>query len=122
MLKPGPEAIVEVGGMKSANTHLHLMEALTELYDATHDPEVRKSLEEAVRINATYFYPLKRRAILFPSPPGLEARHRAFERRPFVRAQRRVRLAAYPRPKSARPTAVLGPLRRAYRARLEVWL
>ena len=58
MLKPGPEAIVEVGGMKSANTHLHLMEALTDLYDATHDPEVRKSLEEAVRINATYFYPL----------------------------------------------------------------
>jgi len=36
---------------------LHLMEALTELYDATHDPEVRKSLEEAVKINATYFYP-----------------------------------------------------------------
>jgi cellobiose epimerase len=59
MLKPSPEAIVEVGGMKSANTHLHLMEALTELYDATHDPEVRKSLEEAVKINATYFYPLK---------------------------------------------------------------
>jgi mannobiose 2-epimerase len=59
MLKPGPEAIVEVGGMKSANTHLHLMEALTELYDATHDPEVRKSLEEAVKINATYFYPPK---------------------------------------------------------------
>ena len=57
MLKPGPEAIVEVGGMKSAKTHLHLMEALTELYDATHDPDVRKSLEEAVKINATYFYP-----------------------------------------------------------------
>ena len=57
MLKPSPEAIVEVGGMKSANTHLHLMEALTELYDATHDPEVRKSLVEAVRLNATYFYP-----------------------------------------------------------------
>lgn len=57
MLKPGPEAIVEVGGMKSANTHLHLMEALTELYEATHDPEVGKSLAEAVRINAVYFYP-----------------------------------------------------------------
>src|SRR5512140_3295845 len=57
MLNRGPETIVEVGGMKSANTHLHLMEALTELYDATHDRTVRKSLEEAVRINATYFYP-----------------------------------------------------------------
>jgi len=57
MLKPTPEAIVEVGGMKSANTHLHLMEALTELSDASRDPEVRKSLQEAVLINAKYFYP-----------------------------------------------------------------
>jgi len=57
MLKPSPEAIVEVGGMKSANTHLHLMEALAELYDATHDSDVRKSLEEAVKINMTWFYP-----------------------------------------------------------------
>lgn len=57
MLRPGPEAIVEVGGLKSANTHLHLMEALTELYDASHDPAVKRSLEEALRINMTYFYP-----------------------------------------------------------------
>ena len=27
------------------------MEALMELYDVTHDPEVRKSVEEAVKIN-----------------------------------------------------------------------
>ena len=51
-------AIVEVGGYKSANTHLHLMEALTELYDASRDPEVKKSLVEAVRLNQTFFYPL----------------------------------------------------------------
>ncbi len=57
MLNPSPEAIVEVAGFKSANTHLHLMEALTELYESTRDPAVRKSLEEAVRINAVYFYP-----------------------------------------------------------------
>ncbi len=57
MLKPGPEAIVEVGGCKSANTHLHLMEALTELYDVSHDGGIRNSLAEAVRINQTYFYP-----------------------------------------------------------------
>jgi len=59
MLKRGPEAIVEVGGMKSANTHLHLMEAFTELAEATRDPEVRKSVAEAVKINALYFYPPK---------------------------------------------------------------
>jgi mannobiose 2-epimerase len=52
-----PNAQVEVAGLKSANTHLHLMEALTELYDATHDPAVRKSLEEALHVTATYFYP-----------------------------------------------------------------
>jgi cellobiose epimerase len=48
---------VEVGGYKSANTHLHLMEALTELYEATRDDGVRLSLAEALRINAVYFYP-----------------------------------------------------------------
>ncbi len=48
---------VEVGGFKSANTHLHLMEALTELYDVSRVAEVRQSLEEAVRLNAVYFYP-----------------------------------------------------------------
>ncbi len=57
MLKPGAEAIVEVAGFKSANTHLHLMESLTELYEATRDREVGKSLAEAIKINRTYFYP-----------------------------------------------------------------
>src|SRR6266540_614537 len=55
--KPDPDAIVEVAGYKSANAHLHLMEALTELYEVTLDDAVKRSLEEAVRINATYFYP-----------------------------------------------------------------
>lgn len=48
---------VEVAGLKSANAHLHWMEALAELYDATKDPEVKASLTEALRLNATYFYP-----------------------------------------------------------------
>jgi cellobiose epimerase len=52
-----PRAEVEVGGLKSANTHLHLMEALTELFEASKDPSVKKSLAEAVKVNATYFYP-----------------------------------------------------------------
>jgi len=50
-------AEVEVAGLKSANTHLHLMEALTELYAVTGDPDVGRSLAEALHINATYFYP-----------------------------------------------------------------
>jgi cellobiose epimerase len=49
--------IVEVGGLKSANAHLHWMEALTELYDATHDQSVKKSLAEALELNGKYFYP-----------------------------------------------------------------
>jgi mannobiose 2-epimerase len=57
ILDPKAQAIVEVAGRKSANTHLHLMEALTELYEATRDPAVRDSLAEAVRINCTWFYP-----------------------------------------------------------------
>jgi mannobiose 2-epimerase len=55
--RPGPGAEVEVPGLKSANAHLHWMEALAELYQATRDPEVRRSLEESLRINAAYFYP-----------------------------------------------------------------
>lgn len=57
LAKHSPEAIVEVAGYKSGNTHLHLMEALSELYEATRDPAVKQSLEEALRLNATYFYP-----------------------------------------------------------------
>lgn len=48
---------VELAGKKSANAHLHWMEALTELYDATRDPSVKASLEEALRINRVWFYP-----------------------------------------------------------------
>jgi cellobiose epimerase len=57
MLQPVPEAIVEVGGFKSANTHLHLMEAFAELYEVTRDPDVRKAVEESLKINMKYFYP-----------------------------------------------------------------
>jgi cellobiose epimerase len=57
ILKPQSGAEVEVPGYKSANAHLHLMEAFAELYEATHDPEVKKSLEESIQINTEYFYP-----------------------------------------------------------------
>jgi mannobiose 2-epimerase len=75
ILTPGPELIVEVGGYKSANTHLHLLESLTELYEATRDPEVGKSLEEAVKLNCTYFY---------PSNPALSAFHRRLDWQPVT--------------------------------------
>jgi mannobiose 2-epimerase len=73
IVDPGAQVIVEVSGRKSANTHLHLMEALTELYDATRDRAVRKSLEEALRINCTYFY---------PEEAGKAAFHRHFDWQP----------------------------------------
>lgn len=52
-----PRYPVEVVGLKSANAHLHWMEALTELYEVTRDRDVRRSLREAVKINRDYFYP-----------------------------------------------------------------
>ncbi len=61
------QAIVEVAGRKSANTHLHLMEALAELCDATRDAAVSESLAEALRINMTWFY---------PKAPGQSSFHR----------------------------------------------
>lgn len=48
---------VEVVGYRSANAHLHWMEALTELYAETRDREVRRSLVEALELNQRYFYP-----------------------------------------------------------------
>jgi cellobiose epimerase len=70
ILDPNAEAIVELAGCKSANTHLHLLESLTDLYAATHDPEVQKSLAEAVKINCTWFY---------PKDPGKSAFHRRLD-------------------------------------------
>jgi len=52
-----PNAEVEVAGYKSANTHLHLQEALAELYDVTQDPGVKQSLRETLDLNKRYFYP-----------------------------------------------------------------
>lgn len=58
LLSPDDQRIqFERASCKTANAHLHWMEALTELYDASHDAEVLKSLIEAVRVNQTYFYP-----------------------------------------------------------------
>ncbi len=76
LLSPGdPRNQVEIVGYKSANSHLHWMEALTELYDATHDADVKKSLAEALRINATYFY---------PDDPSKCAFHRQFDWQPVT--------------------------------------
>jgi cellobiose epimerase len=66
-------AEVEVAGLRSANTHLHLMEALTELYDATHDSKVRASLAEAVKINSTWFYPRQAGESCFHRQPDWSA-------------------------------------------------
>ncbi|RME95644.1 MAG: hypothetical protein D6766_02720 [Verrucomicrobia bacterium] len=64
------QVVVELAGRKSANAHLHWMEALTELYDATRDPAVRASLEEALEINRKWFY---------PPEPARSAFHREFD-------------------------------------------
>lgn len=62
-----PRIEVERAGLKSANAHLHWMEALTELYDVTRDRAVRRSLMEALELNQKWFYPKR---------PGRSAFHR----------------------------------------------
>jgi mannobiose 2-epimerase len=67
---------VEAIGYKSANTHLHLQESLTELYDATRDSRVRQSLEEVLEINKRYFYPENAgRSCLHRKPDWSEVRN-----------------------------------------------
>src|SRR5258708_4309921 len=48
---------VEVGGLKSANAHLHWMEALTELYEATRPLPATHSLEQPLNLHPTSFSP-----------------------------------------------------------------
>jgi mannobiose 2-epimerase len=47
----------DVVGFKSANAHLHWMEALTELYSEVKDASMRDSLLEAIELLCTEFYP-----------------------------------------------------------------
>jgi hypothetical protein len=76
--------IVELGGAKSANTHLHLMEALTELYQATQDAEVKKSLEESLQINSKVVLSERSVAMRVSPPNGLAASDGSFERGAFL--------------------------------------
>jgi mannobiose 2-epimerase len=64
----GRQIEVEVGGLKSANTHLHVMEALSELYVETRDPAVGASLAETVDVCTAHFY---------PEDPSASSQHRA---------------------------------------------
>jgi len=75
VLQHDDQIFVEVGGYKSANTHLHLMEAFTELYAVTGDATVRRALEEALEINRRYFYPPR---------PGESCFHRQLDWRPVT--------------------------------------
>lgn len=99
ILSPQSGAEVEIPGYKSANAHLHLMEALTELYDVSRDPAVKESLLEALRINTTFFYPpdpaqsafhqtLDWQRVTAPSSSGLSYGHNVEFAWLMIRAQR----------------------------------
>lgn len=48
---------VETAGLKSANTHLHVMEALAELAADTADPSIRAALADTLDVTSTRFFP-----------------------------------------------------------------
>lgn len=52
-----PFRAVDVIGLKSSDGHLHWMEALTELHQATKDSVVRTSLEQVLNLNCKFFFP-----------------------------------------------------------------
>ncbi len=56
ILAPQRYLLVEVAGLKSANTHLHLMEALTDLAELTPSPQVTGALRDVLAINARVFF------------------------------------------------------------------
>jgi mannobiose 2-epimerase len=55
-LRSGRPVPIEIADCKSANAHLHWMEALIQLFAATGDPAVATSLAEAVDLLTTHFY------------------------------------------------------------------
>ncbi len=65
--------VIEIPGLKSANAHLHWMEALTELYKEFPDAQVRQALAESIEVNQKYFY---------PKDPAKSAFHRHRDWRP----------------------------------------
>ena len=52
-----PAREVDMPGWKGGNAHMHLMEALAELYDVCCEATVREALSESLRCNTEYFYP-----------------------------------------------------------------
>ncbi len=54
---PAAKGIVGVAGLKSADAHLHWMEALAELYQATGDQAVGESLHEVLQLSRAWFFP-----------------------------------------------------------------
>jgi len=68
---------VEIVGLKSANTHLHAIEALTELYAEIGDAAVKAVLAETVDLSTEHF---------FPDDPAASAQHRRRDWRPAGRA------------------------------------
>lgn len=75
ILKPMPGVEVEVPGYKSANTHLHMMEALAELAEVTNDPSIKRALAETLDLNKRYFYPRQ---------PGRSCFHRQLNWKPVT--------------------------------------
>lgn len=70
--EPTDGALVELIGHKSANAHLHLMEALSELYAETPSSDLRRALKESLEINRQYFYPVNPDASCFHRTPDWE--------------------------------------------------
>ena len=56
---PPVRGVVGVPELKSADAHLHWMEALAELCQATGDGAVAESLDEATRLSREWFYPAR---------------------------------------------------------------
>lgn len=52
-----PRAGIDVVGRKSGDTNIHWMEALAELYEATGDDHVRRSLSEVLDVSRRHLFP-----------------------------------------------------------------
>lgn len=81
IVAPQQYLLVEVAGLKSANTHLHMMEALTGLAEVAPSASVTAALREALAINRRVFFAAPERAVALVAPDWSRPR------RPWTRGE-----------------------------------
>jgi cellobiose epimerase len=90
ILTPRQYLHVEVAGLKSANAHLHMMEALSELVLIAPTPSTRAALAELLDLNTRVFFPSPGSVVVHTTPDWREPDDDAWRPRGLFRRLQRL--------------------------------